>query len=483
MTDDDIKPSDIISAVSGLLEVESDRSRKERLILEYCQSKNPAILSLADETDLQVLTDVLEAVSNGDYTKLAVPDRDALAEERLKRAAQDNLARIAAENQPVAQKVQTVAPTPRSVAPQPGTVPPDLTEALAVLGRAMAPVMQPQSIDMGEVNKAIDAKVKVAQDAVLELDGVVEQAVKDHEATAKKVEELTEAVAKIKVRPVIEFVIPNAPPVTIARRTHWQMTQIMLWYEACRKAGGAVWVWGKAGNGKTTIGADIAEALGMKERFSCVSVGPTTTASALIGSVNFMDGSYRPGPLYHRYKDGGVMVVDEPATGDAGLLTQQNAAISNPFYMFPSGEMVQKHPDFGLLAFDNTKGTGATAGYTARNRLDASTLDRFAVVELKDDPDLDWFLATGEERDERTTPEWKPRANDDSDVKGYVKWVEQVQELVGDSVLISRRAKMLGASALRHGIPPAEVVEACVFKLIESATQQRIVSRHGHYGK
>jgi hypothetical protein len=285
-----------------------------------------------------------------------------------------------------------------------------------------------------------------------------------------RVKSIVEDILKDNHPARIEIAGANLPePHKVDGVMHRQVTQVAQWV-ACDVP---VWAWGGAGGGKSTFFYHVADCLGYGERRRLVSMGPTTTASTLIGFCTAGDGSYREGLLYQPYKEGWLAGIDEPATGDPGVIAQLNAMVANGHYTFPNGETVERHPEFRLVCLDNTKGTGATAGYTARTRLDAATLDRFAVIEVGYDEALETLIATG--AGEPGTP-WKGRKPGDypDDCVAYVQWVQAVRKHVGKSVLVSPRASILGCKAIRAGIPVEEVKEALVYKLTTPDTKANI---------
>ena len=44
--------------------------------------------------------------------------------------------------------------------------------------------------------------------------------------------------------------------------------------------------------------------------------------------------------------------------------------------------MIKAHPDFHIIACDNTTGRGGDSRYTSRYQLDSSTLDRYTFIEV-----------------------------------------------------------------------------------------------------
>ena len=65
-----------------------------------------------------------------------------------------------------------------------------------------------------------------------------------------------------------------------------------------------------------------------------------------------------------------------------------NSAIANRYFDFPIGK-VEAHPDFRIVSAGNTCGTGADIEYTGRFQLDASSLDRFALIEVDYSPSIE----------------------------------------------------------------------------------------------
>jgi cobaltochelatase CobS len=252
---------------------------------------------------------------------------------------------------------------------------------------------------------------------------------------------------------------------------HAQFTQVLAWV----RADVPVWLWGAPGSGKTHLAKQIAKALDVPAFVA--SIDETTTANKLLGFQNLVSGDFVEGWLYKPYREGGLVCLDEIDTGNPGILAALNALISNGCYMFPNGETVEKHARFRVIACANTKGTGATAGFTARNRLDAATLNRFALVEFCYDAGLEMSLCCGIPSD---SAQWE--ASDPADAgqcQKWVRWIQDARAKFGQSVLISPRASILGVRALRAGIPAAEVAHALVYSLCSADTVSAIKDRAG----
>lgn len=212
---------------------------------------------------------------------------------------------------------------------------------------------------------------------------------------------------------------------------------------------------GMAGTGKTHAGEQTATALGLP--FYAMSVGAQTSKSDIIG---YMDASGRYVKTHFRdaYEKGGVFLMDEIDAGNANVLIQINAALSNDLCSFPDA-MVKRHPDFVFIASANTFGNGANRQYVGRNQLDAATLDRFAVIEWLIDDDLEASLTTG------------------LNGKAWYMAVRAARDYVAEKnirALISPRATQKGSRLLDVGQPIEEVIHATMLGSVPEDKKQDV---------
>lgn len=135
-----------------------------------------------------------------------------------------------------------------------------------------------------------------------------------------------------------------------------------------------VYIYGPAGSGKSHIGFQVAEALGIP--FGAMSFSNQSLESKLFGQINPLTGEYMPTEFYRIYSGGGVFMLDEADNASANLLNALNMALANDSASFPTG-MVKKHPDFICIATANTFGNGATEEYVGRNPLDGAGKNRY----------------------------------------------------------------------------------------------------------
>lgn len=261
---------------------------------------------------------------------------------------------------------------------------------------------------------------------------------------------------------------------TVKGLAHRQLSQVITW----TAAGVPVWLWGGAGCGKTHMARQVAQALGLP--VTIISVDPTMTVGKLVGFRSLADGKFQEGFLFKPYRDGGVVMLDEIDTGDAGILASLNSLLANGHYTFPDGQEVARHPNFRVIAGANTNGVSPEPGYSARTRLDAATLNRFALVKLLPDAGLELAIVCGGVNESKPWEGGKPLTEDQAAgaCKRWVQWVHKARA-AAPSVLISPRASILGAQAIRAGIPAGEVADALVFALCTVDAKARIVGAAG----
>lgn len=148
---------------------------------------------------------------------------------------------------------------------------------------------------------------------------------------------------------------------------------------------------GPAGSGKNHTLEQVAEALNLEFYFS----NAITQEYKLTGFVD-ANGNYQGTQFYKAFKHGGLFFLDEMDASIPEVLIILNSAIANGYFDFPH-EKVDAHENFRVVSAGNTMGTGANAEYTGRNRLDAATLDRFAIIEFDYDADIEQQLASTQE--------------------------------------------------------------------------------------
>lgn len=153
-----------------------------------------------------------------------------------------------------------------------------------------------------------------------------------------------------------------------------------------------VFLTGAAGCGKNVLCQQIAKALGLKFYFS-----NAVTQEYKITGFTDANGIFHETQFYKAFKNGGVFMLDEMDASIPEVLVILNAAIANRYFDFPAPiGYVEAHPDFRVIAAGNTFGLGADMEYVGRNQLDMASLDRFALIEIDYDFEIEKMLANND---------------------------------------------------------------------------------------
>jgi len=342
---------------------------------------------------------------------------------------------------------EQVAPEPTKSTTNPlnqATADPKIAAAIQILMGALGPQSPP--IDEAQVRQIVA--------------GIVGERMK--EIRSEAMSRVDDYLKNVPPREVVEIRKWDGTVTEIKERCHKQLP-LLVKLLASRNAQGwseFLYVWGAPGAGKTYLLKQLAKALGVKAYpFPC---GPTATEGKFLGFNNIANGSFVQGWLYPAYKHGGLVGLDEIALSDGSVMAANNS-IENDTFTFGNGEIVERHKDFYLVAFDNTLGTGASGGFV-RNRLDAATLNRFTIVKLEYDAEL-----------ERS-------------VYGDAKWAEYVlrvrtyvEKNCNGSFHITPRATRKGAAYLANGVPPESVCDMVLFGLCSKDVKETILKNVGPY--
>ena len=210
---------------------------------------------------------------------------------------------------------------------------------------------------------------------------------------------------------------------------------------------------GPAGSGKTTIGELAATALQL----------PFYVTNAINEEHQLKDfidgyGKYHSTPFRMAFENGGIWIADEIDAWDANALLAANSALANGFTVFPDIETpIRRHADFRMVATANTFGSGADRVYVGRNELDAASLDRFGVITIDYDRDLERMLSNGE-----------------------IEWLEHVWA-IRDQVeakhirhVVSTRAIIMGSKAIIDGETWEDVEASYLIKGMSQKDREKI---------
>lgn len=221
---------------------------------------------------------------------------------------------------------------------------------------------------------------------------------------------------------------------------------------ACIAANVPVMMVGPAGSGKTMAFEQACAALDIPFRMN----GATTGAHEYLGYKD-AHGNYHVTPYRQSYEHGGGYLADELDGSDPAAPLVINAGIANGSQAFPdSADPIKRHDGFRIAAATNTYGNGADRQYVGRNQLDASTTDRFAVIDWDYDEDL--------ERAVCANVDWAARCHA----------VRAAMRRLDVRHIVSFRAIVNGAKLLAAGLSQDKVERMTIWKGLPADTRARV---------
>lgn len=227
-------------------------------------------------------------------------------------------------------------------------------------------------------------------------------------------------------------------------------------------AGVAPMLFGPAGAGKTTLAAQVADALGLPFHFT----GAVQKKHELLGYMDARGQIVRTA-FRDAFEHGGLFLFDEVDASSPQALLCINAALSNSFADFPDGR-IAAHKDFRFIASANTNGNGATREYCGRNQLDGATLDRFAIFQCDYDPALTARIVAAFD----LTPAARAVAND------FSHRVDEYRAEIAEQglrVILSPRAAIMGARMAAQGFTARQLVDILILsKVGNQAERERL---------
>jgi len=202
---------------------------------------------------------------------------------------------------------------------------------------------------------------------------------------------------------------------------------------------------GGAGLSKSTAVEQCAEALELE--LVPMSFSNQTTKTDLFGFVD-ANGIYRMSGFVDAFLNGKLFLGDEMDACSANVFVLLNSAIENGFLLTPENKKLTVHEKFRFVGTANTNLRGSKDGFTARNKLDAASIDRFVVIEWLLDLDL----------------EQKITNND-----GWLNIVRKCRAAADeqlDGIVITPRPSYKGAKLLASGIAIGKVIEWTLVKAL-----------------
>lgn len=224
---------------------------------------------------------------------------------------------------------------------------------------------------------------------------------------------------------------------------------------------------GPPGTGKSHAAEQVASVLGW--RFASISLGPTTPESRLWGGMDAHGKFFEP-PFVTlaRYaadnpESGSVFCLDELDNGHPGIIATLNSAMANGWFTAPNGDVITMGKNMVLIGCANTFGTGPTAEFAGRNKLDAATLDRFVY--------LPWDTDLGVE---------KALVHQYLDTAAAKAWLEvwrtcrKNAKTNGLKVFVTMRGCVNGARLIAGGIAPQEALDMTLLNKLPEDQRRKV---------
>lgn len=223
--------------------------------------------------------------------------------------------------------------------------------------------------------------------------------------------------------------------------------------------GDYVYMYGPAGSGKSYIGKQIADALGL----DYYEQQRVTHDYQLLGWPT-ANGGWVETPFFNAFTKGGLFNWDEcdGSCPESGLCV--NDALEQGFCVFGS-KVYKRHPNFRLVASGNTNGQGATEEYVGRFCQDAAFFDRLLIVDVDYCPELERALC-----------------NNDVEILDFARQVRRVREEKHINVIVGNRLIKRLYKYRNSKISADRILKVNIFNRLDPDTARILFSSLPDYG-
>lgn len=266
-----------------------------------------------------------------------------------------------------------------------------------------------------------------------------------------------------KVKQVVEWVNAKTGK-TLDEVTHEKFKTVAI----CAELGIDMMLVGPAGTGKNHLCKQIADFLELGFYF-------TNAVSQEYQLLGFIDanGRYHDTQFFRGFtglyvaedgslkeienENGALFMFDEIDDSEADVMVKFNAALANRYMDFPIGRFNARE-NFKVIAAANTTGNGASNEYVGRNQLDAATLDRFGMLRIGYDPNIEESLT------------------DDMELIYFIRKFREACNDYGINHVVSYRA-ISRCSAMKEPLGIRDALEIGLIKNLERDDMQMMVNR------
>jgi len=253
--------------------------------------------------------------------------------------------------------------------PTPTTAPAAADAFTALISSVVQATLAPQV-------QGIEARLKeIAKTATLDTDAVTK---------------MVEAALNRARTVVIE--IPSMPKARFTGKAHPILERVLTLIAAGVRF---FMICGPAASGKSTVGKQVAMAL--QKKLTAIAMNETMAREELLGyrapNINTGEQKYTASAVVEGWERGDVILFDEVDRANPNTLCGLNSIEQLVLYVPRSDAEGGSEAKLGeggvVIATANTYGTGASRTYVGANQLDAAFLDRFWVMEVGYDRDLE----------------------------------------------------------------------------------------------